>query len=104
MTTPDDEGLGDWDAPLPTFAVLARFAVVADSAEEAVAALSQRLLDARKSFDQVVVERQESRTWLTVARIITVSVDAHTAVTGVQEDLNAAGFTPDEVWAEKQVA
>ena len=60
MTTTDLDGLDDYDAALPTFAIL--------------------------------------------ARIVTVSVDAHTAVTGVHEDLVAAGLTPDEVWAERQVA
>ena len=107
MTTDLDglDGLDDFDAALPTYAVLARFAEVADSEEEAIATITQRLVDAGKSFDQVVLERQDdARTWLTVARIVTVSVDAHTAVTGVHEDLVAAGLIPDEVWAERQVA
>lgn len=102
MTTTDLGGLDDLDAALPTFAILARFAEVADSEEEAIATLTQRLIDAGEGFDQVMLERQDdARTWLVVARIVTVSVDAHTAVAGVHDDLHAAGLTPDEVWTEQ---
>jgi hypothetical protein len=98
-------GLDDWDAALPTFAILARFAEIADSEEEAIATVTRRLVDAGKSFDRVVLERQDDpRTWLTVARFVTVSVDAHTAVAGVHDDLRSAGLSPDEVWVERQVA
>ncbi len=105
MTTTELGGLDDWDAALPTFAILARFAEVADSAEEAIATLTRRLVDAGTNFDQVLLERQDdARTWFAVARIVTVSVDAHTAVAGIHDELHAAGLTPDEVWAERQVA
>jgi hypothetical protein len=33
-----------------------------------------------------------------VARFVTVSVDAHTAVVGVHETLTTEGVAPDEVW------
>jgi hypothetical protein len=105
MTTSDTDGPGDWDAALPTFAILARFVQVANSAEAAVGAVTKQLVDAGKSFDQVALERQdEASTWLVVARIVTVSLDAHTAVAGVLDDLVEAGLAPDEVWAERQVA
>lgn len=93
------------DIALPTYAILARFRETAAGPEEAEAALVRRLTDAGEKYDEVAIERRDDDgTFLVVARIVTVSVDAHTAVAGVHDDLHAAGLAPDEVWAERQVA
>ena len=98
----DDLGL---DVALPTFAILARFREAAGSEEAALAAVTERLTAAAERFDQVALERQDDDgSWLVVARFVTVSVDAHTAVAGVHEDLHSAGLAPDEVWAERALS
>jgi len=101
-----DEGLDDFlDAPLPTFAILARFREAAPSEDQAVDEVTRRLAERGVTADTVTLERQDDDgTWLVVARVVTVSIDAHTAVAGVVEDLTAAGLAPDEVWALRQIA
>ncbi len=50
-------------------------------------------------YDEVSVERREDDgSFWVVARFVTVSVDAHTAVLGVHESLAAAAVPVDEVW------
>ena len=93
------------DTALPTYAILARFRETAPSESAALEAVTQRLTDAGERFDQVALERQDDDgTWLVVARFVTVSVDAHTAVAGIHQDLHSAGLTPDEVWAERALS
>jgi len=93
------------DAPLPTFAILARFREGAPSEDLAIDAVRRRLVDKGVTADTVTLERQDDDgTWLVVARVVTVSIDAHTAVAGIVEDLTAAGLVPDEVWVQRQIA
>lgn len=100
--TDDDLAL---DVALPTYAILARFRESAASADDAVDAVTSRLADCGERFDQVTLERaDDDGTWLVVARFVTVSVDAHTAVAGIHEDLHSAGLAPDEVWAERALS
>ena len=88
------------EVALPTFPVLARLRSTAPDARAAVADVEARLLPVRGLFDEVLVERQEDDgSFWVVARFVTVSVDAHTAVGGVHETLTAAGVDVDEVWA-----
>lgn len=89
------------EVPLPTFPVLARLkSSTADSAG-ALADVSGRLAPARGLYDEVRVERQEDDgSFWVLARFVTVSVDAHTAVLGVHESLVEAGVAVDEVWVE----
>ncbi len=95
----DDEPTLEEDVNLPTFVVLARLAGAGESAEQAEASVRSRLTAARGLFDDVAVERREDDgTWLFEVRFVVVSIDAHTAVTGVSETLVAAGLSPDEVW------
>ena len=93
----------DDDPVLPTFAVLARFATTAGGPEAAVRDVVGRLTAAAEPFHEVTVERQDGNVVLVVARFVLVSVDAHTAVTGLHETLTAAGVAPDEVWADRQL-
>ena len=116
MTTPTDNDTsvddsldaGDdlaLDVALPTYPILARFRETADTEAEAVEQVVERLSSAAEPHDAVTIERREDDgTWLVVARFVTVSVDAHTAVAGVHDDLHAAGLSPDEVWAERPLA
>ena len=106
MTTPSLTAVPDLDetlpaeVALPTFPVLARFRSEADDAAAAVEDVVQRLEAVRGLFDEALVERREDDgSFWVVARFVTVSVDAHTAVLGVYETLTAAGVAPDEVWA-----
>ena len=93
------------DTALPTYAILARFRERAASASDAVEKVIRRLTDCGERYDEVALEREDDDgTWLIVARFVTVSVDAHTAVAGIHDDLHSAGLAPDEVWAERQVA
>ncbi len=93
------------DVALPTYPILARFRETADTESDAVEQVVARLSSAAEPHDTVTVERREDDgTWLVVARFVTVSVDAHTAVAGVHDDLHAAGLAPDEVWAERPLA
>ena len=101
MTLPVDE-LDD-DPVLPTFAVLARFAVAAADPQDAVRDVVGRLTAAGEPFHEVTVERHDGDAFLVVARFVLVSVDAHTAVIGLGETLTAAGVAPDEVWADRQL-
>ena len=101
MTQPVDD-LDD-DPVLPTFAVLARFASAAASPEEAVHDAVRRLTSAEEPFHEVTTEQREGGGSWVVARFVLVSVDAHTAVTGLHETLSAAGLAPDEVWADQQL-
>lgn len=97
LTTDDLDG--EEEVSLPTFVVLARFAEAGADAEQAEASVRARLTAARGLFDDVSVERREDDgTWLFEVRFVVVSVDAHTAVTGVSETLTRAGLSPDEVW------
>jgi hypothetical protein len=90
---------------LPTFAVLARFCQEAADGTGAVRAVVARLTAAEEPFHEVEVERQEGEgSWMVVARFVIVSVDGHTALTGLVETLAAAGLTPDEVWLDRQVS
>jgi hypothetical protein len=87
------------EVALPTFPVLARLASTAPDAESAVADVSRRLAPVAGLFDDVLIERQEDDgSWWVVARFVTVSVDAHTAVLGVHESLSLGGVQVDEVW------
>lgn len=90
---------------LPTYEVLARFRSTQASEQAAVAEVSQRLSAAEEPFHEVTVERREDDgSFLVVARFVLVSVDAHTAVVGLDETLRAAALAPDEVWADHQLS
>ncbi|HVE63799.1 MAG TPA: hypothetical protein VNB94_08370 [Mycobacteriales bacterium] len=93
------------DAPLPTFAILARFREEAATEAEAIDALSRRFVEAGAPAATVSTERRDDdSTWLLVARVVSISIDASTAVAGVVEDLASAGLRPDEVWVHRQIA
>lgn len=95
----------DNDLALPTYEVLARFRSSATTEPEATAEVTQRLTAAQEPFHEVTGERQEEDgTWLVVVRFVLVSVDAHTAVVGLDETLRSAGLAPDEVWADHQLS
>lgn len=102
----DLDGLPDVDEPvLPTFALFARFPVLAVSEKDAIETVAASLTTAEEPFHELEVERQEpDGTWLVVARFVLVSVDGHTAVVGLHETLRTAGLAVDEVWADRQVA
>jgi len=98
MTEPDD-------VVLPTYAVLARFRQGATDADAAVRAVVTALTDAEEPFHEVEVERQEDAgTWMVVARFVVVSLDPHTAASGVSDTLQLAGLLPDEVWCEGRLS
>jgi len=104
MTTSADDDMS-LDVALATYAILARFRETAETEESAVEQVVDRLSSAAEPHDLVTVERrEEDGSWLVVARFVTVSVDAHTAVAGVHDDLHAAGLQPDEVWAERALS
>jgi hypothetical protein len=87
------------EVALPTFPVLARMASAAPDEDAALADVSARLAPVAGLFDDVLIERREDDgSWWVVARFVTVSVDAHTAVLGVHESLSTAGVEVDEVW------
>lgn len=93
------------DLVLPTFAILARFRVQADTEREAVETVVARLTAAQEPFHEVTAEpREPDGSWLVDVRFVLVSVDGHTAVVGLDETLREAGTAPVEVWADKQVA
>lgn len=101
MTTPADTD----EISLPSFSVLARYAVQAPDEAAATAALGERLAEQRGLWNDLLVERREpDGTWLVLARFVVVSLDAHTAVSGVHDTLVQAGVTPDEVWAAADLA
>ena len=86
---------------LPTFPVLARLRSAAADEGAAVADAAARLEPARGLYDELWIERREDDgSFWVVARFVTVSVDAHTAVLGVHESLTEAGVAVDEVWVE----
>lgn len=88
------------EVALPTFPVLARLRSSAPDAQAAVEDVTAQLAPAAGLYDEVVVERQEDDgSFWVVARFVTVSVDAHTAVLGVHETLSGGGVPVDEVWA-----
>ena len=94
----------DGDVALPTYEVLARFRSSATSESDAVAEVTRRLTEQHEPFHEITVERQEEDgTWMVVVRFVLVSVDAHTAVVGLDETLRSAGVAPDEVWADHQL-
>ena len=95
----------DLDAPLPTFALLARFEVQQADGQAAVEVVRRLLTTADEPFDDVVVEREDAPgTYYVMARFVLSSVDGETAVMGLFETLRAAGLDPDEVWLDAQVA
>lgn len=84
---------------LPTFPVLARLRSTAPDEDAALADARRRLEAVSGMYDDVAVERREDDgSFWVVARFVTVSVDAHTAVLGVHESLAAAAVPVDEVW------
>jgi hypothetical protein len=97
-----EDDLPGADAALPTFAVAARFRRAAADAGAAERALRQELTDAQ--YDDVQVERaDDDGSWLLRGRFVVVSIDGHTAVTGVHETLHEAGTEVDEVWLDRQL-
>lgn len=93
------------DLVLPTFAVLARFRERAETGEQALSQVAERLRSHDEPVHEIEIERQESDDeWMVVARFVLVSIDPATAVAGLSETLTAAGTPPDEVWAGQQLA
>lgn len=87
------------DVALPTFPVLARLRSSAADERAALADARTRLSPVAGLYDDVEVERREDDgSFWVVARFVTVSVDAHTAVLGVHESLASAAVPVDEVW------
>lgn len=105
MTTDADDAAlaldesGPGEVALPTFPVLARLRSLAPDEAAALADARGRLEPVAGMYDDVSVERREDDgSYWVVARFVTVSVDAHTAVLGVHESLAAAAVPVDEVW------
>lgn len=95
----------DLDAPLPTYALLARFRVEQADEQSAVEAVRGRLRAADEPFDDITVEREDAPgTFYVMARFVLASVDGETAVQGLFETLRAADLDPDEVWLDAKVA
>lgn len=93
----DESGPGE--VALPTFPVLARLRSLAPDEAAALADARGRLEPVAGMYDDVSVERREDDgSFWVVARFVTVSVDAHTAVLGVHESLADAAVPVDEVW------
>lgn len=87
------------DVALPTFPVLARLRSTAPDEAAALTDVRGRLAPVAGLYDDVEVERrEEDGSFWVVARFVTVSVDAHTAVLGVHESLATGGVPVDEVW------
>lgn len=87
---------------LPTFTVFARFRERAPDGATAVRQVVDRLTAAQEPFHEITV-REEDGVQLVLVRFVLVSVDAHTAVTGLSETLMSAGTGADEVWAGPQL-
>ena len=107
MTAPMDlAALPDIDEPvLPTYAVYARFPVLASGERDAIETVVSLLTAAEEPFHEIVLERLEpDGTYLVVVRFVLVSVDSQTAVFGLHQTLRSAGLGIDEVWAGDQVA
>ena len=101
LAADDASGSALEDRALPTYAVRARFAERAPSAEHAERALRARLTAAHGLYDDVRVEREEDDgTWQLQVRFVVVSVDAQSAVRGVAATLADGGQPADEVWAD----
>jgi hypothetical protein len=105
MTTDADDAAlaldesGPGEVALPTFPVLARLRSLAPDETAALADARGQLQPVAGMYDDVSVERREDDgSFWVVARFVTVSVDAHTAVLGVHESLAAAAVPVDEVW------
>lgn len=99
------EPLDSFDLVLPTFALLASFTVLGETASDADREVVSRLSAAKQPFHEVTVERREDDgTWKVAVRFVLASLDGQTAVSGLHETLTAAGLAPDEVWLDKQVA
>jgi hypothetical protein len=100
--TAAEEDIPGVDAALPTFVVVARFRRAAADGAAAERALRQELADAQ--YDDVQVERaDDDGTWLLRGRFVVVSIDGHTALTGVHETLHDAGTEVEEVWLDRQL-
>lgn len=98
-----DDVTGGPETVLPTFVVLARFAVPGPE-DSAVAEVRRQLTAAQEPFDDLRVEREEpDGTVMVLARFVVVSVDAHTGVAGVHDSLRDAGLGVDEVWVDQRV-
>ncbi len=94
----------DLDAPLPTYALLARFRVEQADEHAAIEAVRVRLREAEEPFDDITVEREEAPgAYYVMARFVLASVDGETAVMGLFETLRSAQLDPDEVWLDAQV-
>lgn len=94
----------DLDAPLPTYALLARFRVEQADEPAAVGAVRGQLRAAEEPFDDITVEREEAPgVYYVMARFVLASVDGETAVRGLFETLRGADLDPDEVWLDAQV-
>ncbi|CAN5297006.1 hypothetical protein BH24ACT10_BH24ACT10_09280 [soil metagenome] len=93
----DESGPGE--VALPTYPVLARFRSAAPDEAQALADARRQLAPVAGMYDDVEVERREDDgSFWVVARFVTVSVDAQTAVLGVHDSLAAAAVPVDEVW------
>lgn len=93
------------DPVLPTYALLARFRVEADSPDAAVRVAVAALTRAQEPFHEVAVEREDGPgLYFVVARFVLASVDGRTVLDGLYTTLREAGLAPDEVWLDAQVA
>ena len=93
------------DAALPTFAVQARFWTDAGSPEQAAAEVHGMVRAASDQPAEVSAGRPEADgRYPVIARFVVVSVDEHTAVAGVHDELRAAGLAVDEVWISNRYA
>lgn len=90
---------GPGEVALPTYPVLARLRSIAPDEAAALTDARQQLSPVVGMYDDVTVERREDDgSFWVVARFVTVSVDAHTAVLGVHGALSDARVPVDEVW------
>ena len=93
------------DPVLPTYALLARFRVEADSPDAAVRLAVAALTLAQEPFHEVAVERDDGAgVYFVVARFVLASVDGETVLAGLYATLREAALAPDEVWLDAQVA
>lgn len=87
------------DDVLATFPVLARLRSTGLDEAAALADAREQLVPLAGMYDDVAVERREDDgSFWVVARFVTVSVDAHTAVLGVHGALADAAVPVDEIW------
>ena len=93
------------DPVLPTYALLARFRVEADSPAAAVRVAVASLTRTQEPFHEIAVERQDAPgVYFVVARFVLASVDGETVLAGLYATLRDSGLAPDEVWLDAQVA